>query len=67
MWTIPGVIIGGQLASYVASKRIFKDEHIVRFASILFGSIGVAFLVKACLKGDQLASTSTIGNIEAVR
>ena len=67
VWTIPGVIIGGQLASYVASKRIFKDEHIVRFASILFGSIGVAFLVKACLKGDQLASTSTIGDIETVR
>ena len=67
VWTIPGVIVGGQLASYVASKRMFKDEHIVLFASILFGSIGVAFLVKACLKGNGLASASTIGNINAVR
>ena len=67
VWTIPGVIIGGQLASYVASKRLFSDEHIVRFASILFGSIGIAFLVKACLRGDKLASASTIGDIEAVR
>ena len=67
VWTIPGVVVGGQLASYVASKRVFKDEHIVRFASILFGSIGMAFLVKACLKGDQLTSASAIVDITAVR
>lgn len=67
VWTIPGVIVGGQLASYVASKRLFSDEHIVRFASILFGSIGIAFLVKACLKGDKRASTPAIVDIQAVR
>lgn len=68
-WTIPGVIIGGQLASYVASKRYIKDEHVVRFALILFASIGIAFLVKACLhvKGDAPASASTMVDVEAVR
>ena len=65
VWTVPGVVIGGQLASYVASKRMFKDEHIMRFASILFGSIGIAFLVKACLNEDALASASN--TVEAVR
>ena len=60
VWTVPGVVVGGQLASYVASKRILKDEHIVRFASLLFLSIGIAFLVKACLKGDHLASTTVV-------
>ena len=65
VWTVPGVVVGGQLASYVASKRILKDEHVVRFASILFLSIGIAFLVKACLNGDHLAST-TVVEVEAV-
>lgn len=65
VWTVPGVVVGGQLASYVASKRILKDEQVVRFASILFLSIGIAFLVKACLNGDHLASTAVV-EVEAV-
>ena len=60
VWTVPGIVIGGQLASYVASKRILKDEHIVRFASTMFLLIGISFLVKACLKGDHLASTTVV-------
>ena len=46
-WTIPGVLIGGQLAPLVASRGIFSDETIERFAAVLFAVVGTAFAVKA--------------------
>lgn len=46
-WTIPGVLIGGQLAPLLASRGIFSDEDIERFAAGLFGLVGLAFAVKA--------------------
>jgi len=46
-FTIPGVLLGGQIAPYLAGKGVFKDEEIETFAAGLFGFVGVAFLVKA--------------------
>merc|ERR1712232_1006578 len=36
MWTIPGVLIGGQLAPFLASRSTFTDEQIENFAAVLF-------------------------------
>jgi len=49
-FTIPGALLGGQIAPWIASKRIFKDEDIEKFAAALFGSIGIAFAIK-CIQG----------------
>jgi len=46
-YTIPGVLIGGQVAPFLASRGQFSDEVIERFAATLFGSVGIAFAVKA--------------------
>ena len=46
-YTIPGVLVGGQLAPLLASKGTFSDEAIERFAATLFAIIGTAFAVKA--------------------
>ena len=46
-WTIPGVLIGGQLAPYLASRGAFTDEQIERFAAALFAVVGAAFAAKA--------------------
>ena len=45
-FTIPGALIGGQIAPYLANRQIFSDEFIERFAATLFGVIGIAFGVK---------------------
>lgn len=46
-YTIPGVLLGGQLAPLLASQGRFDDEQIERFAATLFAIVGVAFAVKA--------------------
>lgn len=46
-FTIPGVIIGGQLAPYISSRRLLKDKQVEIFVAILFGLIGAAFLIKS--------------------
>ena len=45
-WTIPGVLVGGQLAPYLASRSAFSDEQIERFAASLFTVVGLAFAAK---------------------
>jgi len=49
-FTIPGALIGGQVAPYLASRKMFSDEDIERFTAALFGIIGIAFAVK-CISG----------------
>jgi len=49
-FTIPGALIGGQVAPYLASRKLFSDEDIEQFTAALFGIIGVAFAVK-CING----------------
>ena len=49
-FTIPGALLGGQIAPYLASRRVFSDEEIEKFAATLFGTIGLAFAVK-CVMG----------------
>lgn len=46
-YTVPGVLIGGQLAPFLASRGTFRDEDIERFAATLFAIVGVAFAAKA--------------------
>jgi len=46
-FTIPGVLLGGQIAPYLNSRGAFRDEDIERFAAGLFGIVGTAFAVKA--------------------
>ena len=46
-WTIPGVLLGGQIAPFLAARGTFSDEQIERFAAILFAVVGVAFAAKA--------------------
>ena len=48
-FTIPGVLIGGQLAPFLASRGILSDEQIETFAATLFGVVGIAFATKAIL------------------
>ena len=49
-FTMPGAVIGGQVAPYLASRKLFSDETIEQFAAALFGIIGVAFAAK-CISG----------------
>ena len=46
-WTIPGVIIGGQIAPCIAGRRLLSDTTIERLAAVLFLIVGVAFAAKA--------------------
>ena len=46
-YTVPGVLVGGQLAPLLASRGRFTDEQIERFAATLFALVGIAFAVKA--------------------
>jgi len=45
-FTIPGALVGGQIAPYLASRKLFSDEDIEQFTAALFGIIGIAFGVK---------------------
>lgn len=42
-FTVPGVLIGGQLAPLLASRGAFSDEQVERFAASLFALVGLAF------------------------
>ena len=42
----PGVLIGGQLAPLIASRRLLSDDVIESIAAALFGVVGVAFAAK---------------------
>jgi uncharacterized membrane protein YfcA len=46
-WTIPGVLIGGQCAPWIASRGLVPDELIERFAASLFALVGLAFVLAA--------------------
>ncbi|KAL7534269.1 hypothetical protein ACHAXR_008962 [Thalassiosira sp. AJA248-18] len=46
-YTVPGVLLGGQLAPFLASRGAFSDEDIEQFAATLFAVVGVAFATKA--------------------
>mmetsp|Transcript_26165 Transcript_26165/g.39602 ORF Transcript_26165/g.39602 Transcript_26165/m.39602 type:complete len:380 (+) Transcript_26165:178-1317(+) len=46
-YTVPGVLLGGQLAPFLASRGTFSDEEIERFAAILFAVVGISFAIKA--------------------
>lgn len=45
-YTIPGVLLGGQIAPFLASRQAFSDEEIETFAATLFAIIGIAFITK---------------------
>lgn len=49
-FTIPGALLGGQVAPYLAAQKVFDDETIEQYTAALFGIIGVAFAVK-CVMG----------------
>ena len=49
-FTIPAAVIGGQIASFLASKQAIDEEVVEKFAAGLFGFIGIAFTVK-CITG----------------
>ena len=44
---VPGVLIGGQVAPYLASKAFFADEEVELFVVVLLCSVGVVFAIKA--------------------
>ena len=46
-FTIPGAILGGQIAPRLAANRVLDDEQVERVVAALFGIIGVAFGVKS--------------------
>jgi uncharacterized membrane protein YfcA len=46
-FTIPGAVLGGQIAPWIASRRLLDDEKIESVVAALFGIIGVAFAAKA--------------------
>ena len=46
-YTVPGVLIGGQIAPAIAGRGALSDKDIERFATTLFAIVGVAFAVKA--------------------
>jgi len=46
-YTIPGVLLGGQLAPFLASRGYFSDEDVEKFAISLFAIVGIAFATKA--------------------
>lgn len=45
-YTVPGAIIGGQIAPWIASRRLLNDETVEMAVAFLFGVIGVAFTAK---------------------
>ena len=45
-YTIPGAILGGQIAPWLAANRILNDDKVEDAVTILFAVIGVAFLLK---------------------
>ena len=45
-FTIPGVLVGGQLAPLIASRGILSDRDVERFAAALFATVGIAFAAK---------------------
>jgi len=49
-FTIPGALLGGQIAPYLAARKVLDDETIEQFTAALFGVIGLAFAVK-CTTG----------------
>jgi hypothetical protein len=40
-------VLGGQIAPWIASRRLLDDEKIESVVAALFGIIGVAFAAKA--------------------
>lgn len=52
-YTIPGVLIGGQVAPFLASRGQFSDEQIETYTATLFAVVGIAFAIKA---GSSLAA-----------
>lgn len=46
-WTIPGVLIGGQIAPFIASRGLVSDEAIETFAATLFALVGLSFVLAA--------------------
>ena len=52
-YTIPGVLLGGQLAPFLASRGIFDDEAIENFAIALFGIVGLAFATKVVVSSSM--------------
>lgn len=49
-YTIPGAILGGQIAPWIAAKSILDDKVVEQAVAILFGVIGLAFAIK-CVAG----------------
>lgn len=49
-YTIPGAMLGGQIAPYLASKQVLDEDVVEQIVAILFGIIGIAFAVK-CIAG----------------
>lgn len=45
-YTVPGAIIGGQIAPWIAASRLLDDEVVEKAVTVLFGIIGVAFASK---------------------
>lgn len=45
-YTVPGVLLGGQIAPFLASRGALSDENIERFAATLFAVVGAAFATK---------------------
>ena len=42
---VPGVLIGGQVSPYLASKAFFVDGEVERFVVVLLCSVVVAFAI----------------------
>lgn len=45
-YTVPGAVLGGQIAPYLISKRVIDDEAIESFVAGVFGVVGLAFAAK---------------------
>jgi hypothetical protein len=45
-YTVPGAILGGQIAPWLTSRRILDDETVEMVVAVLFGLIGTAFAAK---------------------
>jgi uncharacterized membrane protein YfcA len=46
-FTVPGAILGGQIAPRLAANRVLDEEQVENVVAALFGIIGVAFGVKS--------------------
>ena len=46
-YTIPGAILGGQIAPLIVSKQLVDDETLEMAVAVIFATIGVAFAIKA--------------------